>query len=58
MMGKRWWSALRWWKLMMAVGGWVKNGGSLDIADTRLIGFLLLPGISLNLYWCTRGGWP
>jgi hypothetical protein len=43
---------------MMAVGGWVENRGSLDIADTRLMGFLLLPGFSVNLYWCTRGGWP
>jgi hypothetical protein len=34
-------------------GGWLVNGGSMDIADTRLIGFLFLPGI----YRCTAGGW-
>lgn len=38
-------------------GGWLVNGGSLDIADTRLIEFLFLPGTSLKLYWCTAGGW-
>jgi hypothetical protein len=38
-------------------GGWLVNGGSLDIVDTRLIGFLFLPGIFLKLYRCTAGGW-
>jgi hypothetical protein len=33
-------------------GGWVEDGGSLDISDTRLIGLEFLPERLCRLYVC------